>query len=54
MAVHEEHPTSTVQIVVDHLLSLVSLASSKRDLFTLLGHVTVLSESLESSYRVRT
>ena len=54
MAVHEKYPATTGQVFLDHLLGLRTLASSKRDLLALLGHVGVLSEAFEACDRVRT
>ena len=53
MAVHEEHPATTGQIIVDHLCGLGSLASTQGDLFALLGHVHVLSKALKARNWVR-
>ena len=53
VTVHEQDPTATVQVLSDHLLSLRTLAATKRDLFALFGHVRVLGEAFEACNGVR-
>jgi len=54
MTVHEKDPATTVEVLHDHLFGLGTLASTKRDLFTFLGHVRLFSETFETSDGIRT
>lgn len=53
MAVHEECPATSASVLVDAVLGLLVLASTKGDGVELLGHVHLLCKSQEISDWVR-